>query len=150
MGLIGVCIFSCIISYWECVSIAQEGLRYRRIGAGKCLRHNGFSLRFRYSKGIVFATGKADFYSSTPEVEVARTSSRVSTFWVKKLLRCNHILPQFRGNEGIVFPFAKRFPDVDRIAFSAFRTRFSASEYTLPPLPKVKEKVIAPQRLFML
>ena len=37
-------------------------------------------------------------------------------------------------------PFGKCLSDVDRIAFSAYRTRFSASEYTYTTPPKIEEK----------
>ena len=37
-------------------------------------------------------------------------------------------------------PFGKCLSDVDKIAFSAFRTRFSASEYTYTTPPKIQEK----------
>ena len=37
-------------------------------------------------------------------------------------------------------PFGKCLSDVDRIAFSVFRTQFSASEYTYTTPPKIERK----------
>lgn len=53
------------------------------------------------------------------------------------------------GMVDLYVPFGKCLSDVDKIAFSAFRTRFSASEYTYTTPPKIQEKVVVPQRLFM-
>lgn len=45
-------------------------------------------------------------------------------------------------------PFENRPSDVDRIAFSAYRTRFSDSEYTYTIPLKMERKVVAAQQLF--
>lgn len=59
----------------------------------------------------------------------------VSTFWSKKLLCHNSI-----GIRILYSHFENRPSDVDKVVFSAFRTRFSASEYTYTAHPKNGEK----------
>ena len=141
-GLDGRLHFACVyyIILRVGVNSLEIGCDYRRIEAEKCLHHNEFSLRFHCSKGIVLATGKSGFYSSTQELEVDRTSSRVSTFREKSHCAAMTFHRISIETRLLYVPFGKCLSDVDKIAFSAFRTRFSASEYTYTIPPKMGRK----------
>lgn len=97
-------------------------------------------MRFSCSKGIVLATGKSGFYSSTPKLRAARTCIRCRHFESKSCCATITFCPSSEELRILYSPFGNLPADVDRIAFSAFRIRFSASEYTYNIPPKIERK----------
>ena len=116
-------------------------MRCRRLSAQKCLRHNRFSLRFRCSKVITLSNEKSDFYSSTPELGGGKNQQLGVDILGQKAVVPQSLFTAFLRGTGILYsPFGNLPADVDRIAFSAFRIRFSASEYTYNIPPKIERK----------
>lgn len=117
-------------------------MQCRRIDVKKCLCHNRFSLRFHCGKGNRISHWKIrllyllrkNWRWTEPAVGYRhfRERSRCAAMTFRRISIEIRLL---------YVPFGKCLSDVDKTAFSAFRTRFSTSEYTYTTPPKIERKI---------
>ena len=136
------------ITLGEGVNSLWKELRYRRIAVEKCLCHNRFSLRFHCGKGNRISHWKIRLLFFYARIGGGQNQQSGIEILEKKAVVLQSLFAPILLGEGYCIPPSEN----DQLMSTGepsphIESDFQLSNIPIPPRPKWREKVIAPQRL---